>query len=363
MIDTTRRIALILFCLLLLPSPTAAQEQPWRPTIPEETPFVWIRLPSGEWLAGEVKSLRDKAFEFDSEELDDLSFDWDDIKELRSPQILTLGFEDGSIVTGTATISETTIAVRVGETVREYPRSDLLSIISGRPSEWNYWSAKASVGFVQRSGNTEQTDLNTRVFLRRQTPGTRLDMEYSGNFGETSGERTINNHNGTARFDWLVSQGFFVTPASGSLLKDEFQNISLRWTLGAGVGYFIVREGDVEWSVSAGGGVQQTEYISVEQGQSATRTTGILIPGTKLDMDITGSLDLIAEYAAQVGLSEPKSTFHHTSVFLSLDALGDILEFTVSVTWDHTTHPQPTESGAIPKKNDLRTAFGIGVDF
>ena len=58
-----------------------AQETTWQPPPPNPTALDWIRMSSGEWLAGEILVLRDDDFEFDSEDLDGLTLDWRDIVE------------------------------------------------------------------------------------------------------------------------------------------------------------------------------------------------------------------------------------------------------------------------------------------
>jgi putative salt-induced outer membrane protein YdiY len=254
------------------------------------------------------------------------------------------------------------ISVRIGEHILKYPRSGLLSIIEGEQTEWNYWSFKASAGIVARNGNTDQNDFNIHSFVRREAGRTRIDLEYIGNFGAVEGKQTIDNHNTSGRFDWLITQGFFVTPVHMTFFSDRFQNIDLRSTFGAGVGYFITRTKDVEWSITFGGGYQSTTYTSVLPGEERTQGTGIIIPGTGLEMDITGALEMDAEYYAQIGLAEPQNTFHHSNLQFQLDVLGDILDFTLSFTWDHNTNPQADENGLVPEKSDFRTSFGIGVD-
>ncbi len=60
--------------------------EPWHPVAPDGLPtdFDWIRLPSDEWLKGEIISMYDRELEFDSDELGDLTFDFDDLKEIRT---------------------------------------------------------------------------------------------------------------------------------------------------------------------------------------------------------------------------------------------------------------------------------------
>lgn len=358
----TCTVVTLLLVLMMTGADTRAQESPWHPPYPELRSLVWIRLPSGEWLAGHVTSLRDKNFVFESEELDELHLDWDDVVELRSAVPLTLTFAELGTVTGTVTVLHSVISVRTRDLVLQYPRSSLLSIIEGEQTEWNYWSLNASAGIVARSGNTDQDDFNLRGFIRREAGPTRFDIEYTGNFGTVGGEKTVHSHSGSARFDWLIMQGFFVTPFNMTLFSDRFQNIDLRSTFGVGVGYFVTRTKDIEWSVSFGGGHQSTRYTSVLPGQELVKGTAIIIPGTILDMDLTGALEMKGEYYAQIGLAEPQNTFHHTDVQFKLDVLNDILGFTLSFTWDHNTNPQADENGIVPQKTDLRTSFGIGID-
>jgi hypothetical protein len=356
------RVAALAVFSIALHGPSLSQDSLWTPPQPAPGALVWIKLPSGEWLGGHIESLRDEDFVFDSEELDEQEFDWDDIIELHSAQVLTLGFDVYGTVTGTVTMKNGIISVRNGDVVNVYPKSMLLSIIEGTPTEWNYWSLKANIGFVARAGNTDQTDLNTYLFIRRETPRTRFDFNHAGNFGKVQDQLTISNRNVSAKFDWLVASGFFVTPMNITMFNDRFQNIDLRMTVSAGVGYFITRTGKIEWSVEMGGGYQKTTYHSVLAGEEAGQSVAIVNPATSLHLDVTKAFELDADYDAQIGLGTPRNTFHHTSLLFSLEVLGDMLDFTLSFIWDHNTNPQAAEDGTIPKRDDLRTSFGIGVD-
>jgi putative salt-induced outer membrane protein YdiY len=322
----------------------------------------WIRLPSGEWLAGEITGLRDDEFLFDSEELDDLAFEWGDIIEIRSPRILTYAFTNKREVTGTGAMKDGVLKVRVGEEVLEFPRAMVLSIIEGKPTEWNYWSAKISFGLIARTGNTEQEDLNTVVLLRRQTTRGRLNLEYKGNFSKTRSEQTVNNHRGDISFDYLINRGFFITPAAITLFADEFQNIRIRGTFGAGAGYFVIRHSKMEWYFSLGGGYQVVDYLSVEPGEPQREESFALVPATRFEWDITGSIELESEYNAQVTIPEVKNTVHHAFALLSFE-LTSIFDFDTSLTWDRVETPKRDADGNLPKRDDFRLSFALALDF
>ena len=95
-------------------------------------------------------------------------------------------------------MQDSLVAVRTADgEVRSFPRESLLLIIEGKGSEWDYWSAEASLGLVLRSGNTDQQDFNAHAHVRRQTPTLRSDFSYTGNFGEVEDVRNVDNHNVT----------------------------------------------------------------------------------------------------------------------------------------------------------------------
>lgn len=364
-----RAACLLLVGLFLLPPVPAAAT--WEPPQVEENGWDWIRLNSGEWLGGKITRLRDLDLEFDSEELDDLKIDLGDVAEIRSPRILTWGFEGSRLreqveATGPATLRDGVVRIRLEGTdgeIAEFRKRDLISIIEGRPRELNYWSLKANASLITRSGNTDQTDFNTYALVRRETTRSRTDGEYTGNFGKVTDTVTINNQRGRLDASILLRRGLFLTPFTGEAFSDEFQNIEVRYTVGAGAGIFLVRNSETDLWFSLTGGYQSTRYISVAAGEDIEESNGSVTPSLTLETDVTKTLELDVSYDAQIGVPDAKKTFHHAKLLFSLDAFGDIVDFTFSVQWDRNENPRENAEGITPAKDDFRTAFGLGVDF
>lgn len=350
----------LLVCWLSLP---AVGSEPWQPPEPANDQFDWIRMNSGEWLGGQLNTLRDMDLEFDSDELDVLQLDWADVAEFRSSRYLTLRFEDVGIVSGTVAILDGVVAVRNESGITEYPRDALVLMMEGEPKEINYWSARATMGIATKTGNTQQTDFNTTLRIRRQAPKIRTTLDYNGNYGTVSDETTIKNNNLTASVDALISRGFFVTPLSMNFYTDDFQNLDLKSTVSAGVGYVISRGGKFDWDVGLSVGYQSTEYKSVAEGEESKVENASLIPGTELEWDITGDIEFTLTYNAQIGLPDTKNTFHHGQAAISVDILGDIIDLNWAITWDRAESPQADAEGNTPANDDVRTTFGVGVDW
>ena len=358
----TRALLLASLLALVPPGPGLAQDD-WAPPEPSPESLDWLKLNSGEWLRGEIQYLSDENLEFDSEELDLLHLDWGDVAELRSPRILTYAFEDDTRhYPGTATMRDGRFQIRVGDEVLGFPRDRILTIIEGRPREINFWSAKLGLGLIGRSGNTDQADLNSTVIIRRRSTRAFLDVQYLANYSETNSVRTVENQRAEAKFDYLISKGFFITPAAGGLFSDAFQNIDLRWTAAAGLGYFLVRRSGLDWNVQLGGGYLSTRFVSVQPGEEEEETSGNLTFATSLEMDLTGDLELDLNYNTQVTIPDPEGTIHHAFALFSYEWTS-LLDLDFSFTWDRVKNPKRDAEGNLPKKDDFRTSVGIGLDF
>ena len=351
-------MAAVVCCLA---GPLLAQE--WHPGEPEKDGKDWVRTVSGEWIHGTIDLVRDLTMEFDSDDLDDLRLDWADIAAFRSPRVLTYVFINDRIVTGTGSMEDGVITITSpgGPTV-EFPRNELLAIIEGEPREINYWSALATIGVTARAGNTDQQDAQTIIKIKRDAPKTRFDLGYTGNFGEVSGERTIDNHRLDGSANIFLSRKAFVSPFQFELYTDKFQNIDLRSTVGAGGGYYLFRQGNIDWSVGLSIAYQRNQFRSVEAGQDEVTSTASVVPSTYVEWDVTGDLELDIDYRSQIGVPDPKESIHHLMVLFSLDFYRDIFELTSSLTWDRVESPVANADGVTPKRDDFRFTFGFGVD-
>jgi hypothetical protein len=117
----------------------------------------WIQLKSGEWLRGRLYGMQNRELEFDSDELNDLKFDWKDIHQVIAPQA-RVSYSDRGSAWGSLRVDREKVAVTGVEDVT-FPRSDLVGIAPGLPRELDYWSGRFNVGLNLRAGNTEQADL------------------------------------------------------------------------------------------------------------------------------------------------------------------------------------------------------------
>jgi putative salt-induced outer membrane protein YdiY len=351
---------------LLAPPPSRAQDtkQAWQPKAPEGLPtdFDWIRLPSDEWLKGKIVSMYDGKLEFDSDELGVHTFDFADIKELRSSRVLQVGFAARPPLMGRLVVDGKAARV-VGETGETaFDRSEILTIVVGAKREIDYWSGYANLGGTIRSGNSDQIDYTARLGTVRRSVRDRTGIEYIGNITRINDADTSNNHRVTLGWDRFLNKRLFLNLVGLEWYRDPFQNVANRWTVTAGLGYEIVDTPRTTGSVTAGPAWQSTDWKSVLAGEDDSASSVALRVGTRFDHEFTGSIDFYTLYNAFFTDEASGSYTHHFDMGLKIELTGD-LNVNASWVWDYVQDPRALEDGSFPKKDDTRLVFGLGWSF
>jgi hypothetical protein len=333
----------------------------WQPPPPMPDKWDWIQLTSGEWLKGEIVAMYEESMEFDSDELDLLTLDWEDIQVVRSGQTVQIAFEDDVIATGKLLVDGDSIWV-MGEQDYESTRSLVLSITPGEPKERNFWSGKFGAGLNVRTGNTEQTEFNANANFKRRTPKNRINIDYLGSFSESDNTTIADNQRLSAGWNRFVSKRFYISPVGAEYYRDPFQNITSRWTIGAGVGYQIVDTSKVEWDVNTSLAYQQTKFDDVLEGEATSADTPALVFGTGYDNEITGWMDFFFDYTFYIVNEESGTYTHHLYTGFEFEFFGDF-DFDVAIVWDRIKDPRQNSDGTFPEKDDFRTIFSLGYSF
>lgn len=214
-----------------LAAPTARGEdakQPWQPKAPEGLPtdFDWIRLPSDEWLKGKILSMYNGKLEFDSDELGVHTWDFADIKEVRSSRVLQVGVRNRPTATGRLILDGTNARVIADSGETTFTRAEILTIVVGAKREIDYWSGYANLGGTIRSGNTDQIDYTARIGTVRRSVKDRTGIDYIGNITRINSEDTSNNHRVTLGWDHFLGEHLFVNVIGLEWYRDPFQNVA-----------------------------------------------------------------------------------------------------------------------------------------
>jgi len=329
--------------------------------IPDQ--FDWIQLTSGEWLKGDLKSLYQNELEFDSDKLDLLEFDWEDVKQVRGHKPNSVRFEKPlRTVIGIIQVVDDKVFVVTEEEVLEFDRSRLVTIApGGELKEISYWSAKISLSLDVRQGNSDQIDYSAFARVQRRTSKSRFYADYQGIYNKTDGINISNNHKIKSYYDIFHTRKIFWRPLFGQYFRDPFSNIKDSITVGCGVGYHFINTPKTEFSFAPGLAYQYTENVSVKAGEDKYNSTPVFVGATIFETELTKRIDLNAQYSYYVVNQESGRYTHNAKVAFEVE-LTKRLDLDLSFEWDRIQEPKARDDGRIPSKNDFYFFFGIGFE-
>jgi len=344
-------------------SPADKDEASSKPWLPAAKQFDWVQLTSGEWLKGEIKSMYNESLEFDSDKLDLLNIDWNDVKYLKSYRPSSVNIEHRSPVTGSLQISDDKVTITTGDEVQEFDRIELVSFTPAGNRELDLWSIKFTLGLNIKSGNTDQADYTSKLSAKRRKARSRFLLDYIGNISKirtTQGNltETVNNHRVNAGLDVYATRYFFYQPIFGEYYRDLFQNIDQRITAGVGVGYTLIDSGKYEWDINGGPALVITQYISVQPGQNRRVDAGALVFGTNFNAELSDTLNFIFKYNIQASKEDAGGYTHHMITTFESELTGH-LDFDLSLIWDRISQPREDDSGETPESDDYRLSVGV----
>ncbi len=349
--------------ILLLASALArsAETAEWAPPPPMPDKYDWVQLTSGEWLKGQIKVIYNDSLEFDSDKLDLLTLDMADVKTIRSGQVVSVRVSGDKVATGKMLLEDGQIKV-LADPPQVFKRDTLLSVTAGVPKESNYWSGKVSVGGNFSAGNTDRTDANVMLSVKRRTVEDRIELDYLGNYSVADSVQSANNHRVNAVWDRFVSEKLFLRPVFGQYYRDPFQNIAHRFTVGTGIGYELINTPKTDWNVFAGPAYQYTRFSDVQPGDNSSEGSPALSAGTNFNTKLTSELEFTYGYQFQITNKAAGQYNHHMIGTFDFDLIKDF-DLTLSLIWDRTAKPKTNADGTTPQPDDYQLVIGVGYDF
>ena len=344
-------------------APDASGARP--PSGPWPVEIDWVRFASGEWLNDECIGMRRNTLTFDSDQVGQREWDFDDVTDLVLARPAIFIFTDRTKLKGFGRVTPERVIVRTPTGVAIRPREKLLQIVMGEDRESDRWQLRLSLGANVSAGNSEQLGSNGDVRTIRRGDGTRLELQYVGAFAravvQEQAETTVSNHRGNYAYEWYYTAQLFWGIVGGHVMYDELQGIAIKAQPGSLLGWQAL-DGDI-WALSlgVGAGYQHTSFIK----DVPSINTGGVVATVDLGWTPPGAFEtaLSSSVFADLGIENENN---QSTLYNRLDLLVDITSiFDFNVTFIHRFLADPQglnpSTGEAPVSNDFQLSVGIGA--
>jgi putative salt-induced outer membrane protein YdiY len=210
-----------------------------------------------------------------------------------------------------------------------------------------------TLGGNRTTGNTNTEAVNAIGRVTLQAHRQRLYLESKYNYGEANGVATARNAMAQYKYDYFLSdKDKFFLNTFGLFEHDEFQNLELRATLGAGLGYQFLSTGRTTLSGSTGLGYVDEDYTNRNRTETPSvhwgwRFEQTLLPRVKIFQRLDGFYDVIGDNALRITADQGIRVTFYKNLYVSFE-------------WDYRLNTVPAPGR---RKVDEASIFGVGFEF
>ncbi len=271
-----------------------------------------VVLKDGSRVLGTVKSSNGGVVVLETDFAGAISIPADKISSVNTGEAVVVKLKDGRVT------KQQPISMTAGEIVAEdtagmamsYQIADI-DVINPKPwqlGQGYQWNGRASLALAMERGNTESDKFNflmdnTWVSLRD-----RITLSLSGKRDEADGEKTADNWQAVAKYDYFLADPRYYLGVNASLSADKFTDLDLRTYIGPYFGVQWYKTVDFSLATEFGLVYVKDEYIS---------------GGEKEYPAANWTVDISSEYFG----GGSRVYFHHTGV-VSLEEASDLLTTT-----------------------------------
>jgi len=334
----------------------------WENLSPKADTHDWVRTKSGEWFKGKIKTLYHDTLEFDSDEIGIYNFDFKDISQIKTYQVMSVNIEDVALFKGIIRLKDKKIEIIQGDNKYTFDANQIISCVPNAETEKDLWSGKISLSVDKRLGNKKQFDYTAQLNLKRITPKTRLVLDYLGRISNVENNLVSADHRIDEKFDIYLSRNFFWTPLFAEYYTDKFKNIKAQYSGGIGIGYTILDTKLTDWYLSGGPAIIYTQYSTVLESGEKKITSPAFELSTNLDIELSKKVDLKYHYKLTFADRESGTYKHHMLVTVEHE-LTSWLDLDMKGIWDYIYRPEKDSNGLVAQKSDYQFVMGLGVEF
>jgi putative salt-induced outer membrane protein YdiY len=241
---------------------------------------VWLK--NGDRLTGKVVSLDAGTLVFKTSYAGDLSIKWEEVVNLKTDEPIKVVLGDETTAQGPVSPGDPGRVKLKAEQVAEPVTVDLANVKTINPKPPLRTNLRANVGFSMTDGNTDTQDIYADAEFMARTLHNRFTIGGLYKRSEDEDVKTEDKALGYMKYDHFFTKKWYAY-ANATGEKDDFKDLDLRATLGAGVGYQFIETDRTNLSVEGGISYVDENYILAEDnnfmaGRWALKFDHFLLP-------------------------------------------------------------------------------------
>ena len=235
------------------------------------------------------------------------------------------------------------------------------TVFADPPKEDGQWRGAMAASLALASGNTKSSSFSIGADGLRATKEDKVSVFLTSLYGSTeignTTQKTANRTRGGARYDWNLSDRSFVFGLV-ELENDKIANLDSRLSIGAGMGYKVIKEKDTAFDVFGGIGYHTDKNTVFGLGgrrSSVTTNATELLLGEESSHKLSDSTSFRQKLTFYPNLSDSdKNRAQFDAGFVTAIAGG--INFQVSLS---NRYSASVPAGA--KKSDLLLLTGVSM--
>ncbi len=313
-----------------------------------------VHLVNGDRITGEVKTMENGVLSLATAYAGEVKVSWAEVSCLSTDLSHKFVLKDHQVLFGRAVCSTAGTIRIVGDTVGEtiaIPVAEFEAIDPSPPPPAVTYTGSLAASYTQTDGNTETMAANASARFVARSKQQRFTLKGKFNYGETDRMMTARNASGSLKYDFFITKKLY-SYAHSLFESDDFADLRLRSTLGAGLGYQILDTDRVAFSLETGPSYVNTDFeVAPDDDYTAGRW------GADLNVKV------VPKQVRFFHSHEGYYSFDDSSVYITSETglrLTIIRNFFAHAGVDYSYDSDPVEGN---ERYDVTYIFGLGYEF
>jgi putative salt-induced outer membrane protein len=241
-----------------------------------------IILKNGDRVTGAIVKKDGATLTVKSELFGEITMPWDKVDSVKTDTPLNVATKDGKTVQGTLALADGTVDVTTPAARQTVAVADVTAIRNAdeqkaferleNPGWDQLWTGSGTIGFSGSKGNAQTLTFTTGVNAQRITRTDKMTVYFNSikasAFSSGKNSNTAQAARGGLSYDHNLGARFF-SNVFNDYEYDKFQNLDLRFVLGGGFGFHVIKTDRTLFDVLAGADYNHSSFTTPATTQSA----------------------------------------------------------------------------------------------